>query len=119
MEFYQILAEKLRTNGILVVQSGAASFSENEMFTSVCNTLGKVFFIRIPLCCLCSFLRITVGFSLATHNPSNLDISSDEIDARVHSRINGELRFMTVLPIMLCLIYQSIYELIFKNKGVS
>lgn len=93
MEFYQILAEKLRTNGILVVQSGAASFSENEMFTSVCNTLGKVFSSVFPYVAYVPSYALPWGFSLATHNPSNLDISSDEIDARVHSRINGELRF--------------------------
>jgi spermidine synthase len=30
---------------------------------------------------------------MATHNPSNLDITGEEIDARISSRITSELRF--------------------------
>ena len=43
MEFYQIVAQKLKKDGILIVQSGAASIVENDVFTGICNTLSKVF----------------------------------------------------------------------------
>ncbi|MCC7211546.1 MAG: polyamine aminopropyltransferase [Candidatus Brocadia sp.] len=93
MEFYQIIAEKLKANGILMVQSGAASLSENDAFTSICNTLSKVFSHVFPYVAYIPSYALPWGFSLATHNPSNLDISGDEIDARIHSGITGQLRF--------------------------
>ena len=33
------------------------------------------------------------GFVIATHNPGNLDITGEEIDNRIASRINSTLRF--------------------------
>ncbi|TVM00926.1 MAG: polyamine aminopropyltransferase [Candidatus Brocadia sp. WS118] len=93
MEFYQIIAEKLKADGILIVQSGAASVSENDAFTSICNTINKVFSHVFPYVTYIPSYALPWGFSMATHNPSNLDISGDEIDARIHSRITGKLRF--------------------------
>lgn len=92
MEFYQIIAEKLKANGILIVQSGAASVSENDAFTSICNTLSKIFPHVFPYVAYIPSYALPWGFAMATHNPSNLDISGDEIDARIHTRITGKLR---------------------------
>lgn len=93
MEFYQIVAERLKKDGILIVQSGAASVSENDVFTSICNTLSKVFPHVFPYVTYIPSYALQWGFSLATHNPSNLDITGEEIDARISSRITSDLRF--------------------------
>lgn len=93
MEFYQIVAKRLKKDGILIVQSGAASISENDVFTSIGNTLSKVFPHVFPYVTYIPSYALQWGFTLATHNPSNLDITGEEIDARITSRISGGLRF--------------------------
>lgn len=93
LEFYQLVAERLKKDGILIVQSGAASISENDAFTCICNTLSKVFPHVFPYVTYIPSYALQWGFSMATHNPSNLDITGEEIDARINSRIASELRF--------------------------
>ncbi len=93
MEFYQIIAEKLKKDGILIVQSGAASITENDAFTSICNTLGKVFQHVFPYTVYIPSYALQWGFTLSTQNPGNLDITGDEIDNRIASRVTGTLRF--------------------------
>ncbi|NUO07350.1 MAG: polyamine aminopropyltransferase [Candidatus Brocadia sp.] len=93
MEFYQIVAERLKKDGIFIVQSGAASVSENESFTSICHTLSKVFPHVFPYVAYIPSYALQWGFTMATHNPSNLDITGEEIDARIHLRLTGALRF--------------------------
>lgn len=93
MEFYQIIAEKLKKDGILIVQSGAASITENDAFTSICNTLGKVFQHVFPYTVYVPSYALQWGFTLSTQNPGNLDITGDEIDNRIASRVTGTLRF--------------------------
>jgi spermidine synthase len=92
-EFYQIAAKKLKKDGILVVQSGAASAFENNVFTSICNTLSKVFPHVFPYVTYIPTYALQWGFVIATHNPGNLDITGEEIDNRIASRISDTLRF--------------------------
>ena len=93
MELYQIVTERLRKDGIVIVQSGSASISENDVFTSICNTLNKVFPHVFPYVTYIPSYALPWGFCMATHNPSNLDIPGEEIDARINARITGNLRF--------------------------
>ncbi|MDE2217390.1 MAG: polyamine aminopropyltransferase [Planctomycetota bacterium] len=93
MEFYQIVAKKLKQDGIFIVQSGAASIAENDVFTSICNTLSKVFPHVFPYVTYMPSYALQWGFTMATRNPGNLDITGEEIDNRINSRINGTLRF--------------------------
>ncbi len=93
MEFYQIVAQKLKNDGILVVQSGAASITENEVFTSICNTLGKVFQHVFPYTVYIPSYALQWGFTLSARNPGSLDITGNEIDNRIASRVTGTLRF--------------------------
>lgn len=92
-EFYRIVADKLKKDGILIVQSGAASFAENEVFTSICNTVNTVFPHIFPYVAYVPSYAMQWGFVMATHNPGNLDIPGEEIDERIHARVHGELRF--------------------------
>ncbi|TLD40696.1 MAG: Spermidine synthase [Candidatus Jettenia ecosi] len=93
LEFYQIIAERLTNDGILLVQSGAASLTENEVFTSICNTLNKVFPHVYPYVTYIPSYALQWGFTMATHNPGNLDITGEEIDTRISSRLATTLRF--------------------------
>ena len=93
IEFYQIVAQKLKKDGILIVQSGAASIVENDVFTSICNTLSKVFPHVFPYVTYIPSYALQWGFVMATHNPGNLDITGEQIDDRITSRVNGTLRF--------------------------
>lgn len=93
LEFYQIIAERLNKGGILLVQSGAASLTENDVFTSICNTLNKVFPHVYPYVTYIPSYALQWGFTMATHNPGNLDITGDEIDTRISSRLTTTLRF--------------------------
>lgn len=93
LEFYQIIAERLNKDGILLVQSGAASLTENEVFTSICSTLNKVFPHVYPYVTYIPSYALQWGFTMATHNPGNLDITGDEIDIRISSRLTTTLRF--------------------------
>lgn len=93
VEFYRIAAEKLKENGILVVQSGAASTVENTIFTSICNTLRKVFPHVFPYVTFIPSYATQWGFTLSTYRPGNLDITANEIDNRILSRVKGMLKF--------------------------
>ncbi|MDO8140577.1 MAG: polyamine aminopropyltransferase [Candidatus Brocadiales bacterium] len=93
IELYRIVAEKLKKGGILIVQSGAASVAENDVFTSICNTLSNVFPHVFPYVTYIPSYALQWGFVMATCNPGNLDITGEEIDDRINSRIAGDLRF--------------------------
>lgn len=93
LELYQIVTEKLNKDGIILVQSGAASLAENEAFTSICNTLNKVFPHVFPYVTYIPSYALQWGFTMATHNPGNLDITGDEIDNRIASRLTTTPRF--------------------------
>ncbi len=93
LEFYQILAERLKTNGIVVVQSGAASHTENGGFTGICATLVAAFSHVFPYVAYIPSYALPWGFVLATRNPGNLDITGEEIDSRIATRITGTPRF--------------------------
>lgn len=93
IEFYKIIATKLKADGIVIVQSGAASIKENEVFTSIYNTLSKVFPHVFPYVTYVPSYALQWGFIMATWNSGNLDITGSEIDDRINSRINGSLRF--------------------------
>ncbi|MBI2472294.1 MAG: polyamine aminopropyltransferase [Planctomycetes bacterium] len=93
IELYRIVAEKLKKGGILIVQSGAASVAENDVFTSICNTLSNVFPHVFPYVTYIPSYALQWGFVMATRNPGNLDITGEEIDGRINSRIDGDLRF--------------------------
>lgn len=93
LEFYQILAARLKTDGIIVVQSGAASYTENDGFTGICATLNAAFSHVFPYVTYIPSYALPWGFVLATRNPGNLDITGEEIDGRIATRINGTTRF--------------------------
>ncbi|MBM2833824.1 MAG: speE, partial [Candidatus Brocadiaceae bacterium] len=78
VDLYRIVAKKLKKDGILIVQSGAASITENDVFTSICNTLSKVFNHVFPYVTYIPSYALQWGFVMATWNPGKLDITDEE-----------------------------------------
>ncbi|MFC2010362.1 polyamine aminopropyltransferase [Chloroflexota bacterium] len=84
-EFYQLVRERLTSNGIISVQAGSASLGELLCFSSVYNTLKSVFPAIYPYQIDIPSFGGPWGFCLALTNPNPL-IPSDEIDARISAR---------------------------------
>ena len=90
---------KLNPGGVLVTQSGQAGIKQHPVvFTSIHNTLKQVFPRVFPMNqAVYSFMdewgwNLAVQEESASNNPQNL--TKEEVDKRIASRINGELKFL-------------------------
>ncbi|MBM4054260.1 MAG: polyamine aminopropyltransferase [Planctomycetes bacterium] len=92
-ECYQIAAGRLRKDGIIVVQSGAVSITDNDLFSGIFHTLSEVFPHVFPYITYIPSYACLWGFILATHNLGNLDITDEEIDSRIKNRVHSTLRY--------------------------
>jgi len=92
-EFYQLVRDRLTTNGIISVQAGSATLTELLNFRAVNNTLKSVFSI------VCAY-QVNVpcfggpwGFCLASQNLNPLQLSVSEVDRRISDRSLNGLKF--------------------------
>lgn len=92
-EFYQLVQDRLTSNGIISVQAGSASLTELLNLTAVNNTLKSVF----PIVSTC---KVDVpcfggpwGFCLASLNLDPLSLSPAEVDNRISARSLNNLKF--------------------------
>nr|WP_169703766.1 hypothetical protein [Candidatus Kuenenia stuttgartiensis] len=92
-EFYQIAAGRLKKDGIVVVQSGAVSVTDNDLFSGIFHTLNDVFPHVFPYTTYIPSYACLWGFTIATHNLGDLDITGEEIDFRIGNRVNSALRY--------------------------
>lgn len=92
-EFYQLAAGRLKKDGIVVVQSGAVSITDNDLFSGIFHTLNDVFPHVFPYTTYIPSYACLWGFTIATHNLGNLDITGEEIDFRIGNRVNSALRY--------------------------
>jgi spermidine synthase len=91
-EFYQIAKEKLGPDGIMSVQAEPAEWMNLDNFTSIATTLRSVFPIARPYQThVPSFLGLW-GFVLASQNLDPLELTPEEIDARISTRISKKLK---------------------------
>ncbi|MFC1977326.1 polyamine aminopropyltransferase [Chloroflexota bacterium] len=89
-EFYQLVRERLTSNGIISVQAGSASLTELLNFSSVNNTLKSVFPIVCPYQVDIPAFGGPWGFCLASPDPNPVLLSPAEIDVRISARsLNG------------------------------
>jgi len=89
-EFYQIVKQKLGPDGIMSVQAEPAEWRNLENFTAITNTLGKVFPIARPYQVhVPSFLGLW-GFAAASQSLDPSELTLEEIDARISTRISKE-----------------------------
>jgi spermidine synthase len=91
-EFYQIVKDKLSEGGIVSVQSGAAGWTTSKNFTAIINTLKSVFNIVCPYqTYIPSFVDIW-GFATASQSVSPIELSPEDVDSRISSRLTSRLK---------------------------
>jgi spermidine synthase len=91
-EFYQIVKQGLGHNGIISVQSESAEWGNLDGFTAIANTLRSVFSIARPYQVhMPSFLGLW-GFVAASESLDASQLTPEEIDARISTRISKELK---------------------------
>ena len=92
-EFYQLVRDRLTSNGIISVQAGSASWAELLNFSAVNNTLKSVFPIVCPYQVDIPCFGGPWGFCLASLNLNPLLLSATEIDSRLSIRQLNDLKF--------------------------
>jgi spermidine synthase len=91
-EFYQIVEQKLGPDGIMSVQAEPSEWRNLDNFTAIVNTLRKVFSIAHPYQVhVPSFLGLW-GFVAASQSLDPSELTLEEIDARISTRISKKLK---------------------------
>jgi spermidine synthase len=91
-EFYQIVKQKLGTDGIMSVQAEPAEWKNSDNFTAIASTLRNVFSIARPYQAhVPSFLGLW-GFVAASQSFDPSELTPQEIDARISTRISKKLK---------------------------
>lgn len=95
-DFYQqVVLRKLNPGGIFITQSGPAGFlSCTEVFTCINATLRSVFPKVLPYTQHMPVFCDVWGWNMALTDPSQADMSPEDMDARIAERIEGEIRFL-------------------------
>ena len=93
-EFYEILKERLRPQGVMVAQSGPTgpAFYE-QCFSAVARTIGSVFPSVSVYDAFVPSFGSTWGFVLGSLGPDATALSAHEVDRRVRRRVTRELRY--------------------------
>jgi len=92
-EFYQLVQDRLTSNGIICVQAGSAAWTELLNFTAVNNTLKSVFPIVCPYQVDVPCFGGPWGFCLASLSLNPVLLSATEIDNRLSARQLKGLKF--------------------------
>lgn len=92
-EFYQLVRNRLSTNGIINVQSGSTSWIDLLNFTAVNNTLRSVFSVVCPYSIDVPSFGGPWGFCLASASINPRQLSATEIDRRISARSLHGLKF--------------------------
>ena len=91
-EFYQIVEQKLGPAGIMSVQAESAEWTSLDNFTAITSTLRNVFPIARPYQVhVPSFLGLW-GFVSASQSLDACELTPEEIDNRISTRISKKLK---------------------------
>jgi len=91
-EFYQIVKQKLGPDGIMSVQAEPAEWRNLDNFTAIASTLRNVFSIARPYQVhVPSFLGLW-GFVAASQSLDPTELTPEEVDARISTRISKKLK---------------------------
>ena len=95
-DFYRnVVLQKLNPGGIFITQSGPAGFlSCTEVFTCINATLRSVFSHVIPYAQHMPVFCDVWGWNLALTDPSQAELSAEEMDSRLAARVEGPMRFL-------------------------
>ncbi len=92
-EFYQSVKDKLTADGLMALQSGSTSMLISLGFVAVANTLATAFKVVAPSQAEIPSFGGTWGFAVASQGLDPRELSPEEIDRRLSSRVNRSLRF--------------------------
>ena len=91
-EFYQMVSQKLEPDGIMSVQAEPAEWRNLGNFIAIANTLRNVFPIARPYQVhVPSFLGLW-GFIVASQSLNPHELTPEEIDTRISTRISKKLK---------------------------
>jgi len=91
-EFYQIVKRKLGPGGIMSVQAESSEWTNLDNFTAIVNTLRNIFPIARPYQVhVPSFLGLW-GFVSASQSLDSSELTPEEIDTRISTRISKEMK---------------------------
>lgn len=91
-EFYQLVARKLDSHGVMSVQAGAASWTNLQNFAAVTNTLRTAFPIVCPYQAYVPCFTDIWGFVFASQNLNPVKLPPREIDRRISGRLSKRLK---------------------------
>lgn len=92
-EFYRDLSEKLAPGGLIALQSGSTSMVIASGFIAVANTLRTAFSTVAPYQAEIPSFGGTWGFAVASQRSDPRELSPEEVDRRLSSRVSRPLRF--------------------------
>jgi len=92
-EFYRIVKDRLTKDGVISLQAGTTCLGLTAVFAAINSTLKTVFPIVTPYEANIPSFGGTWGFSLASKKYDPLELSAEEVDSRISSRVNKALRF--------------------------
>ncbi len=92
-EFYEIVKERLSSDGVISLQAGTTALHQLLNFTSVNKTLATVFPIVAPYDIPIPSFGLPWGFTLASKNRDPRAWTPHEVDEMISKRIKGEPRF--------------------------
>ena len=92
-EFYQGIRERLPPGGLLTLQAGSTSMLHSPVFLAVVNTLCTAFPVVAPYQAQVPSFGGPWGFAVASQNLDPQELSPEEVDNRLSSRLSRSLRF--------------------------
>jgi spermidine synthase len=92
-EFYQAVADRLASGGVLAVQSGPANLHDMAVFTAINRTLREVFPRVFSYTAVVPSFGGAWGFTVATQDQYPAALKATEIDSRIAARVSRGLRF--------------------------
>ena len=92
-EFYSLLRERLKPNGMMVAQSGPTGPAfYQQCFSAVANTVASVFPTSLAYETFVPSFGSTWGFTVGSLGPDPAALSPEEVDRRLAERVGHELR---------------------------
>jgi spermidine synthase len=92
-EFYQMVADRLASGGVLAVQSGPANLHDMAVFAAISRTLREVFPRVFPYTASVPSFGGAWGFMVASQDQYPAALKATEIDSRIAARVSRGLRF--------------------------
>ena len=93
-EFYELLRERLRPDGMMVAQAGPTGPAfYKQCFSAVANTIATAFPHVTTYEAFVPSFGSTWGFVVGSMGPNPAALSAGEVDRRIVDRVSGDLRY--------------------------